>query len=64
MSREPKQMSEGWWDPVLYLRQPSGPRQQPPQAAENGQQSETVLYGPRGEALIRREPRRVGFRKP
>ncbi len=29
---------------------------------EQAQVRETVIYGPRGEALIVREPRRIGFR--
>jgi len=31
---------------------------------DNDQKRETVLYGPRGEALLIREPRPIGFRHP
>jgi hypothetical protein len=31
---------------------------------DNAQTRRTVLYGPRGEALVVREPRRLGFREP
>jgi hypothetical protein len=35
-----------------------------PVAHDNDAESAVLLYGPKGEALIRQEPRRVGFRKP
>jgi hypothetical protein len=34
------------------------------QATDNAAPSKVLLYGPKGEALIRQEPRRVGFREP
>lgn len=59
---KPKQMSEGWWEPGLYSRPPV-PRQTI-YGAENVAKDEIVLYGPRGETILKREPRRVGFRPP
>lgn len=39
-------------------------RQYEPQAPENAQAREVILYGPKGEPLVVKEPRRVGFHKP
>jgi hypothetical protein len=36
----------------------------PMDVPDNAQKPETVIYGPRGEALIKREPRPIGFRQP
>ncbi len=36
----------------------------PLQVPDQAQKRETVLYGPRGEPLVVREPRPVGFRPP
>ena len=33
-----------------------------PAASDNATGERVLLYGPRGETLIRQEPRRVGFR--
>lgn len=37
--------------------------QSTPQAADNTAPSKVLLYGPKGEALIRQEPRAIGFRQ-
>lgn len=31
---------------------------------ENAQKPQTVIYGPRGESLVQKVPRSVGFRPP
>lgn len=35
-----------------------------PQASDNVAPAKVLLYGPNGEALMRQEPRHVGFRVP
>lgn len=39
-----------------------GTYEKPTQAHDNGQQPQVLLYGPRGETLMERRPRPVGFR--
>jgi len=35
-----------------------------PHATEQAQQPQTILFGPRGEPLLVKQPRPIGFRKP
>ena len=49
------------WDEKELLRRTNPP---PTQVPDNAQESKTtLLYGPRGESIVVRQPRPVGFRQ-
>lgn len=47
-----------------YWRDPGRPMAYSPVASDNVAASRVLLYGPHGEAILRQEPRRAGFRPP